>query len=321
MKYFDVFNGDADGICSLIQLRLAEPVDSQLITGVKRDISLLQKVQGKKGDRVTVLDLSMAKNIGALNQLLDQNIDVFYVDHHLSGEIPKTPLLQAHINTSANICSALIVNQWLENAYPEWAICAAFGDNLLTSGYSLSKQIQLSSLHTEKLKNLGILLNYNGYGASVDDLRYHPADLFKQLLAFRSPLDFLQSDSPIFKRLESGFEQDMKKAQSIQPINSTNTTTAFILPNEKWARRVSGVYSNDLANSSPHRAHAVLTEKDNGNFLVSVRSPLNKKQGADELVSQFATGGGRKAAAGINDLEKEQLESFLQAFRKQFQGL
>jgi len=39
MKYIDVFNGDADGICALHQLRLAEPVESTLVTGVKRDIN------------------------------------------------------------------------------------------------------------------------------------------------------------------------------------------------------------------------------------------------------------------------------------------
>ena len=42
--HFDVFNGDADGIIALTQLRLAEPKDSQLITGIKRDIALLSQV-------------------------------------------------------------------------------------------------------------------------------------------------------------------------------------------------------------------------------------------------------------------------------------
>ena len=40
MQIYDVFNGDADGICALIQLRLAEPADTTLITGVKRDTAL-----------------------------------------------------------------------------------------------------------------------------------------------------------------------------------------------------------------------------------------------------------------------------------------
>ena len=51
---YDVFNGDADGICALLQLRLAEPLDSKLITGVKRDISLLKQVDASSGDSVTV---------------------------------------------------------------------------------------------------------------------------------------------------------------------------------------------------------------------------------------------------------------------------
>jgi len=40
----DIFNGDADGICALIQYRLANPAESTLVTGVKRDISLLERV-------------------------------------------------------------------------------------------------------------------------------------------------------------------------------------------------------------------------------------------------------------------------------------
>ena len=62
MGYVDVFNGDADGICALQQLRLAEPIQSVLVTGVKRDINLLQDVQAGKGDEVTVLDISLDKN-------------------------------------------------------------------------------------------------------------------------------------------------------------------------------------------------------------------------------------------------------------------
>ena len=43
MTHIDIFNGDADGICALTQLRNAEPVQSTLITGVKRDIALVSK--------------------------------------------------------------------------------------------------------------------------------------------------------------------------------------------------------------------------------------------------------------------------------------
>ena len=58
MKCYDVFNGDADGIISLVQLRLAEPRDAKLITGRKRDIKLLSRLDVKQGDQVTVLDIS-----------------------------------------------------------------------------------------------------------------------------------------------------------------------------------------------------------------------------------------------------------------------
>ena len=44
MTHYDVFNGDADGLCALQQLRLDRPVASELVTGVKRDIQLLNRI-------------------------------------------------------------------------------------------------------------------------------------------------------------------------------------------------------------------------------------------------------------------------------------
>jgi len=69
--HFDVFNGDGDGIIALLQLRLTEPKESILITGVKRDISLLKKVDINTASSVTVLDISLEKNSDALQYLLD----------------------------------------------------------------------------------------------------------------------------------------------------------------------------------------------------------------------------------------------------------
>jgi hypothetical protein len=62
----------------------------------------------------------------------------------------------------------------------------------------------------------------------------------------------------------------------------------------------------------------MLTEKAGGGYLVSVRAPLNNKTGADELCRQFDTGGGRKAAAGINHLVEDQYERFVDLFRQSF---
>ena len=66
--HYDVFNGDADGILALVQLRLHEPKQSTLVTGVKRDIALLKQVDVESVNSVTVLDISMEKNIDALNK-------------------------------------------------------------------------------------------------------------------------------------------------------------------------------------------------------------------------------------------------------------
>ena len=135
-----------------------------------------------------------------------------------------------------------------------------------------------------------------------------------QVSAYSNPLAFMEGSREDFEKLEAGFKQDMASAAVVQPNRAEDSSAVFILPNEAWARRVSGVYSNDLANASPDRGHAVLTEKGNGNYLVSVRAPLNNKSGADELCMRFPTGGGRKAAAGINDLPAEMLGDFMDQF-------
>jgi hypothetical protein len=77
---------------------------------------------------------------------------------------------------------------------------------------------------------------------------------------------------------------------------------------------VSGVFSNQLANDAPARGHAVLTERADGSYLVSVRAPLDNKVGADELCRRFPTGGGRQAAAGINELPADRLDDFIEQF-------
>jgi hypothetical protein len=53
---------------------------------------------------------------------------------------------------------------------------------------------------------------------------------------------------------------------------------------------------------------------------VSVRAPLARKHGASKLCSQFPTGGGREAAAGINDLPADQLNQFIDKFEQTYQS-
>ena len=315
---YDVFNGDADGICALLQLRLAEPRQTTLITGVKRDIGLLKQVDGQQGDSVTVLDVSMEKNQPALLDLLDKQVDVFYVDHHQPGEIPVHPRLKALIDTDANVCTSLLVDRYLNHRFSAWAVAAAFGDNLEQSALCAARPLSLSAGQLQQLRQLGVCINYNAYGESINDLHFAPDELFRLLYGYQSPFDFISDKAEVFQALIDGYAADMERAFSVEPEYQTDKVALFILPNEKWARRVSGVWSNELANQSPDRANAVLTHNKRDGFLVSVRAPLNNKTGADELCGGFPEGGGRKAAAGINHLAPERLPDFIDAFQNQY---
>lgn len=314
MAYIDVFNGDADGLCALVQLRNAEPRDSTLVTGVKRNIELLKGIEAGSGDEITVLDVSLDKNRDQLLRLLEAGARVYYCDHHHAGEIPEHPGLTTHINTASDVCTSLLVNGELQGRFAAWAAVGAFGDNLQQSAAAVLKGLNLTQAQEQKLQDLGIYINYNGYGAALEDLHFPPAELYQLLVPYADPFDFINGSPEQYQCLEQGYHDDMAAAASLQPELSEAHAAVYTLPAEPWARRVSGVFSNDLANQYPDRAHAVVTEKDSGCFLISVRAPLNRKSGADELCRKFPTGGGRSAAAGINDLPPEMLREFIDTF-------
>ncbi len=319
MAFIDVFNGDADGICALTQLHLAQPRQAQLVTGVKRDIALLKRVSATTGDVVTVLDVSLDKNRADVERLLTAGASVHYVDHHFAGEIPAHPALHTHINEAADVCTSLLVNGALQNRYAGWAVVGAYGDNLRQSAEAIARPLGLDDSQRQQLEDLGTYLNYNGYGEKIEDLHFAPDALFARVSCYADPLEFVVADREVFEQLASGYRDDMQKAADAVPLaGSTPHAALFILPNAAWARRVSGVWSNDLVHQFPDRAHAVLTEKADGSYLVSVRAPRNRKSGADVLCRQFPSGGGRAAAAGINDLPSAQLEVFARTFVAHF---
>jgi hypothetical protein len=314
MGHIDIFNGDADGICALTQIRNATPADSRLVTGVKRDISLVAKAGIEAGDQVTVLDISLVKNRDAIVEALALGVDIFYADHHDAGEIPDDSRLTALIDTAPNVCTSLLVNRHLQGQFSEWAVVGAFGDNLKAPARALAEPLRLSEGQLDLLDRLGVCINYNGYGASLEDLHFEPEVLFRLVSRYASPFDFVEDSRDPFTRLEDGYREDMSKARELRPQTQTNDTAVLLFPDESWARRSSGVFSNELANGSPARAHAVITERADGTYLVSVRAPLERKTGASELCRRFPTGGGREAAAGINNLPADQLDAFISEF-------
>lgn len=318
MNTFDVFNGDADGICALLQLRLESPKEAELITGVKRDIKLLEQVDAAPGDEITVLDISMEKNAQALNRVLEQGASVFYVDHHLAGTIPEHPGLNAIIDTNPNVCTSLLVDQYLSGKYRAWAVTAAFGDNMMLSAINAAKSLDITDNQLEQLKLLGTYINYNGYGSDLTDLHFAPADLYRSLASYMTPFDFIADSDSAYEQLRSGYEDDMANAAAIRPEVSNGTIAVYLLPDEAWSRRISGVYGNQLANSNPDCAHAVVSYNKQGGYLISVRAPLNNKRGAGQLCQQFETGGGREGAAGINHLPIDQLTDFIDKFNQAY---
>ena len=316
MSCFDVFNGDADGICSLLQLRQVMPTEAQLVTGVKRDIALLDRVNAASGDQVTVLDISLDKNREPLKRLLAAGADVFYADHHYAGDIPTAANLNALINTAPEVCTSLLVNGYLKGERAEWAVVGCYGDNLDASAERLAATLPAGA-NLAQWRELGVLINYNGYGADVADLHFTPEALFQRLLPHAHPDACLADDPGLFETLQSAYGNDMALAASAPRLVENDVLAVIRLPDSPWARRVSGVYGNHLANDAPHRAHAVLTDIPDG-YLVSVRAPLNNRQGADEVCRQFETGGGRAAAAGINVLPLEEVDRLIDALTRQY---
>jgi len=318
MRFYDIYNGDADGICALLQLRLAEPREATLVTGVKRDIRLLERVQAGPGDRLTVLDISLDTNRAHLTRVLDAGAEVQWFDHHHAGSIPRHPALSAHIDTDPAMCTSLIVDRYLAGRFRLWAIVAAFGDNLDAPARALARQASLQAAETESLRELGVCINYNAYGESIADLRYPPEALYRRLRSCADPLEFVRRGEE-FAALKQASTEDLSRAESF-PVEVLSAGCALVtLPNEAWSRRVVGMFANRLAQRFPRRAHAILVRRAQG-YLVSLRAPLEHLRGAVSVAQMFSSGGGREGAAGIDHLPDADLARLMEAMKQAWPG-
>src|SRR5258706_9542356 len=189
MRHFDVFNGDADGICSLHQLRLGEPRDSTLVTGMKRDIALLKSVPAQSGDVVTVLDVSLDRNRDALRSLLDRGVEVRYFDHHYAGDVPRHPSLHAILDDSQATCTSAIVNRHLGGRFGIWAAVGAFGDALDETALEIARPLRLAEDRVARLRELGTSLNYSAYGQTESDLLVKAEELYRIVSRPPGPFD------------------------------------------------------------------------------------------------------------------------------------
>jgi hypothetical protein len=191
----------------------------------------------------------------------------------------------------------------------------AFGDNLAATGIQLSASFNKFTIVA--LEKLGVLLNYNSYGDTEEDLFFAPAELHRRLIAYADPLAFIKED-PSYEVLERGYAEDMQRAADLRPVAAREHAAVYVLPDASWARRVSGALANRLARSAPARAHAMLSPNCAGGMQVSVRAPLARPAGAAALCLEYETGGGREAAAGINHLPLERVGAFTERFLTYF---
>lgn len=314
---YDVFNGDADGLCALHQLRLAQPREARRITGVKRDIALLRHVPCEAGIDLTVLDVSLDTNVDALSRLLEAGANVAYYDHHSARRAFPHPRLNLQWDDSPHVCTSVIVDRALGGRYRKWAIVGAFGDNLDATAGRLAAAEGMSDHETAALATLGRLLNYNAYGDTLEDLHIAPDGLYDALHAFADPLQFVAA-SRCFSQLEQGYREDLAHADSLAPYRACDGGAVYLLPDEPWARRISGTFANRLAAQARDRSFAVLNERDDGSCCVSVRSAKPDSHPANVLCERFESGGGRRAAAGVNALPSVQVDAFIHAFSMYF---
>lgn len=310
------FNGDADGLCALQQLCLAEPQPiDRLVTGPKRRIALLAALDAGEGDEVTALDISLDVNRGGVERLLANGASVRYFDHHYAGRVPAHPRLAAFIDPSPAACTSVIVDRFLGGAQRRWAIVGAFGDNLDEVARNLGSELSGEDLAT--LRELGTALNYNAYGETEADLHFAPAELHARLRPYADPLAFARED-PAFAQLSAGCREDLARAAALEPFAQARHAAVYVLPDAAWARRASGVLAGRLARAAPDRAHAVVSPLSGGGWQVSVRSPLERPHGAAQFCRRYPSGGGREAAAGVDRLPAAALAAFAGEFLNYF---
>ncbi len=316
---FDVFNGDADGICAQHQWRLAHPAASTLVTGVKRDVAMLQRVACGAGAEVTVLDIAIDANAAPLRRILDAGAQVTWFDHHSARQAFAHPRLRLVWDDAPTVCTSLLVDRHLGGRYRPWAIAAAFGDNLAPTARGLAQALGWPEARIAALAELGTVLNYNAYGECIDDLHLAPDGLYRALAPYVDPFDFIAA-SDEYRMLADGYRADGALMDGLRPLVEWHYGAVYVLPDACWARRVSGVFANRLAVAGGGRAIAVLTAGSDGSFVVSVRSNEPTTHAAHVLCERFEGGGGRRAAAGINRLPAADVDRFVRAFSDYFAG-
>ncbi len=313
---FFVFNGDADGLISQHLMMLSGVEPTLRVTGLKRQIVLLERLPPLENANLHVFDISLDANRAALDRLLEKpGIRVAWFDHHEPGSLPVSPQFQAHILNARGTCTALLVHAAIRGSDPRWAAMAAFGDNIPEAAEALLRSAGASDDEASALREAGELMNYNAYGEDESDVLFHPDSVAERLIPFRDPLEFIR-DGGLFDSLRRQFREDEIQARGLAPHRERNSARLYLLPAAPWARRLGATFANRAVRENPGMAVSVLHPLKDGSYQVSIRSPRGREHfpAASDLAREFPGGGGRTLAAGINRLEAADLGRFEQRF-------
>lgn len=311
-RRFQVCSSGADGLCAVRQWRLQHPQPATLITGLQRDTALLQQVPAEAGDEVLVCDLAVHHHRGALQRLRDAGVRVHHIDHHGAGGWPRHAGLQGHPIGAPPGSTSLVMDQLLGGRFLDWALVGAYGDGLTAVAHQRAAAAGHGQGQREALRRLGEAIQYNGRGDPVRDACIPPAALLQRMGRHASPLDMADAE-PVIDTIHLQRLEDLQHALAMGPVLQTGHARAVLLPDVGWSRRVIGTLAQALAAAAPGQAHAVLRQRADGGYVVSVRAPRKAPGGADVLCAAFG-GGGRPGEAGIDSLPAAWFERFLAAF-------
>lgn len=309
----DVFNGDADGLCALMQWRQVHPAEACLLSGTKRDNALLQRVASGVDAELLVLDINFENNRADVVRLLADGARIRYFDHHYPGLRLQHPSLTLTVDESPDVCTSLLVHRALGGRQAAWAIAGAFGDNLPAVAAGLAQQHGFDAGQTALLRELGELLNYNGYGSTLAELHFDPVVLYRALRDYGEPFAFIAA-AEAYTRLRGGYRDDMAAASAVTPVHRSANASVYCLPDAPWSRRVIGVWANQRSQQDKARAHLIFCPDGTGRFTASVRAPQVRPLGAAEFCRQFPGGGGRAAAGGISGLNGAAIDAVSASF-------
>jgi len=312
LRRFDVCNGDADGLTAVLQWRLHDPAPTTLVTGMKRETALLERVPDC-ADEVLVCDLSIARNREALTRLLNVGAHVRYFDHHFSADVPVHDKFEKHLDADPELCTSLLMDRWLCGRFHAWALVGAYGDALTDVAHRHAAAAGYGGEQRAALRRLGESINYNAYGDDEQDACIAPAKLYRVMARHVDPFEMITKEESLIDELDARRRTDLRHAQSRRPALQTGHARLVVLPDEPWSRRVTGCLANELAAEAPRQAQAVLRHRPDGDFVVSVRAPRAAPFGAGAFCTAFG-GDGREAAGGVDALPAREYDRFVADF-------